>query len=91
MAGAAQYSPGAGTAVSIVSAPASVVPGAVGWWSVNNGGTVTCYLGGSGVSTTNGYPVIVNATTSGYVFSGDNLFAVSASGTGQLNVLQMGA
>jgi hypothetical protein len=91
MAGSAQYSPGAGTAVSIAACPPTVTPGPLGWFYISNGGTVSCYIGGgSAVTSSNGVAVAASGTINGYLFAGDNLYAVAASGTGQLSVLQTG-
>jgi Domain of unknown function (DUF4082) len=51
-------------------------------------GTVPVYLGGSGVSSSNGVAVAANATWSGNLWPGDQLYAVTGSGTSYISLLQ---
>lgn len=56
---------------------------------VNLGGA-TVYLGGSNVTTANGFPVDPGGNFSGEIKDGDDLYAVVASGTVACRVLQIG-
>jgi Domain of unknown function (DUF4082) len=51
-------------------------------------GSVAIYLGGSGVSSANGVAVSANATWQGNLWPGDQLYAVTGSGTSFISVLQ---
>jgi len=92
MAGSAQYTAGASTAVLVAAAPVSQTPGPVGWFYFANGsGSIVVYLGGPGVTASNGAAVAANGTFSGYLFSGDQIYAIAASSTAAVSVLQTGA
>ena len=82
-----------GTAPTLLaSAPPSAAPGPAGWFSIANGGTAgTVYVGGSGVTSSNGYPVIPAAAFPGYLWPGDSVFGVVVSGSGTVCVFQAGA
>lgn len=100
MAGANQVTVGT-TPTVLVTAPVvgvSTGPGPVGWFQLYNGTGATVYLnGGTAVSSSNGYPLGTTATTvapnvlSGYLFSGDVVFGIVASGSSVVNVIQTGA
>jgi hypothetical protein len=87
--GSAQYA--LGTAATLVaSAPASLFPGPAGWFYAV-AGTAAVYLGAPGLTSSNGAPVSAGGTVSGYLFPGDQVYALTASGTSTLAVLQTGA
>jgi hypothetical protein len=52
------------------------------------GSAVTAYLGGDNVSSSNGYALAQNATVSITLYPGDVLYAITASSTATLSVLQ---
>ena len=88
-----------GTAPTLlVSAPAAGGPtlGPVGWFALTNGTTALTYLGGTNVSTSNGYPLGTAptgqnpSTLTGFLFPNDSLYGVVASSTITVDVLQMG-
>lgn len=91
MAGSQQYTTSS-TAQLIASAPAeqAVVPGPVSWVYLTNGSGGSCYLGGRGVTTSNGATVAASATWSGFLFPGDQLYVIQNSGSSVLGVLQTG-
>lgn len=90
-----------GTAPTLlVSAPVVGVgtgPGPQGWFQLANGTVATVYLGGgTTVSTATGYPLGTSSSTvapnvlNGYLFSGDSVYGIVASGTATVNVIQTG-
>jgi hypothetical protein len=99
MAGANQVPVGT-TPTLLVSAPVvgvSAGPGPVGWFQMVNGTAATVYLnGGTTVSSSNGYPLGTAATTiapnvlTGWLFSGDSIYGIVASGSSTVDVLQTG-
>jgi hypothetical protein len=99
MAGANQVSVGTSPTL-LVSAPVigvSTGPGPIGWFQLANGTAATVYLnGGTAVSTSNGYPLGTSATTvapnvlAGWLFSGDQLWGVTSSGTSTVYVVTTG-
>jgi len=99
MAGANQVSVGT-TPTLLVSAPivgVSTGPGPIGWFQLANGTAATVYLnGGTTVSSSNGYPLGTSATTvapstlAGYLFSGDSIYGIVASGTSTVDVITTG-
>lgn len=66
--------------------------GPTGWFYLSNasGGT-TVYLGGAGVTPSNGALVATSGTFTGYLFPGDQVYAVTSSSTSTVTVLQTGA
>jgi hypothetical protein len=89
MSASAQYP--VGTAPTLLaSAPASGVVGPTGWMYLVNGSGGTIYLGAAGVTSTNGAPVAASTSFTGYLFPGDVVYAVTASGTSTVSVLQTG-
>ena len=90
MAGSQQYA--VGTAPTLLaSCPSTVTPGPLGWFYFTNGTAATVYLGGgTGVTSSNGASLAASTTLTGYLFAGDNLYAVTASGTSTVGVLQTG-
>jgi hypothetical protein len=92
MAGSNQYT--CGTAPTLLaSAPPVSPPGPVGWFLVTNGGTTPIYLmGGTANPAALGPTVAAGANQSGWLFRGDNLYAVTQGGTAtSVGVLQTGA
>lgn len=97
MAGANQVTVGTSPTL-LVSASASSAVGPVSWFQFANGTGATVYLsGGTGVTSSNGYPLGTAPTTvapnviSGYLFGGDSVYGVVASGSSVVNVLTTGA
>jgi len=90
VAGSQQYA--IGTAPSLVaSARAGSVPGPVGWFYAVAGTAASVYLGGSPLTSSNGAALAAGGTMSGFLFQGDQIYALTASGTSTLAVLQTGA
>ena len=91
MAGSVQGSVGTAPTL-LVSAPPVVASGPLGGFSVQAGTTATLYLGaGTGVTTSSaGGTIAGGGTFQGYLFAGDNLYGVTASGTVTAYVLTMG-
>ena len=90
MAGSAQYA--IGTAPTLVaSAPAVSEVGAVGWFYAVAGTAASVLLGASNVTSSNGAALAAGGTMTGFLFAGDTVYALTASGTSTLSVLQMGA
>jgi len=97
MAGAQKFTVGT-VPTLLVSAPVSSAVGPVGWFQFANGTGATVYLdGGTAVSSSTGYPLGTSATTvapnvlAGYLFGGDSIYGVVASGSSTVDVLQTGA
>jgi hypothetical protein len=57
---------------------------------VYNNGSVTAYIGGPDVTTTNGVPLAAGATLTAALGYADNIYAVTASSTTDLRVLECG-
>ena len=74
MAGSLQYTV-ASSAVPIASAPAASAPGPVGWFYIANG-AAAIFIGGPGVTTGTGAQIAANGTLSGFLFPGDQLYAI---------------
>jgi len=55
----------------------------------NNSGTVTIYVGGSDVTTANGYPVLPYEGLPFNMSSGALLYGITASGTADVRVLEI--
>jgi len=87
--GSQQYSVST-TAVLIGSVPASPQPGPVGALLVLADATTDAYVGGVGVTSTNGMKVThaVSAPVPITLYPGDAVYAITASGTATLGVLQ---
>lgn len=83
--------PSVGTTASKV-AGVSTTAGAIraGACLLVNIGGATVYLGGSNVTTANGYPIDPGGNFNGEIRDGDDLYAVTASGTVACRVLQIG-
>jgi len=62
----------------------------VGVYLYNNGST-TIYVGGDDVTTSNGLPVVGTSMSTFYLFPGDALYGISASGTIAARVLKQRA
>jgi heptaprenylglyceryl phosphate synthase len=58
--------------------------------TVHNKGTASIFLGGSDVTTANGYEVAVGEAVSFVLTGSDSLYAVAASGTQRVDVLRTG-
>lgn len=58
--------------------------------SIHNKGTVSIFLGGSGVTTGNGYEVGAGEAVSLVLTGSDAVYAVAASGTQRVDVLRTG-
>ena len=90
MAGSAQFA--IGTAPTLVaSAPAVSVAGPVGWFCAVAGTAASVLLGGPAVTASNGAALAAGGTMSAFLFQGDQVYALTASGTSTLSVLQVGA
>lgn len=91
MASSAQYSVGASAQV-IAAAPAEAGDnaGPAGWVYLSNGSGGSIYLGGPNVSSANGASVAASATWTGFLFPGDQLYAVQNSGASTVGVLTTG-
>lgn len=96
MAGSQQFSVTSATAVPVASAPGSgvpqaTIPGPVGWFYLANSSSGAIYIGGANVSSSNGALVAASGTFSGFLFSGDTIYAIASSTTSTVSVLQTGA
>jgi hypothetical protein len=90
MAGSQQYSVTSGAAVLIAAAPASAGIGPCGWFYIAT--TQTIYIGGSSaVSSSNGATATSSGPFTGWLFPGDQIWAVASSTTSSVSVLQTGA
>jgi hypothetical protein len=79
-----------GTAASILAASTPTgIAGPSGWFYLVNGVT-PIYLGASHVSSTNGMALGSASSLSGYLFSGDQLYACTSGTTSTVSVLQSG-
>jgi hypothetical protein len=79
-----------GTVASILAASTPTgIAGPSGWFYMVNGAT-GIYLGASHVGTANGLAVAAAGTLSGYLFSGDQLYACTAGTTSSVSILQSG-
>ena len=78
-------------ATQVLAAPAALTQGPAGWFSVTAGTAAAVYLGGSLVTSANGYALTAGGTLTGWLFPGDCVYALTASGTSTLAVLQTGA
>lgn len=91
MAGSNQYT--VGTAPTLLaSAPPVSPPGPVGWFLISNGGTAPIYLlGGTSSTASLGASVAAGVSQSGWLFRGDNIWAITQSGSStSVGVLQTG-
>ena len=91
MAGSQQYTTST-TAQLIASAPAEAADeaGPMSWVYLTNGSGGSCYLGGAGLTTSNGASVAASTTWTGFLFPGDQLYVIQNSGSSALGVLQTG-
>jgi hypothetical protein len=90
MAGSGQVPCGT-TATLIAGAPFMSSMGAVGAFTAVNGTGATLYVGGPLVTSANGFPVAASGTLSSFLFTGDQVFGVTASGTTTVSMFQTGA
>lgn len=65
-------------------------PGPSGWFQIANGTGATIYLGGSNVTSSNGYPVAASGTLNGWLWPADAIYCVTASGSSATTVLVTG-
>ena len=79
-----------GTTASLLAQASPVLNAPAGWFSVTSG-TIAMYLGGPKVTSTNGAQVAANASLTGWLFGGDQLYAITASGSATAAVLQTGS
>jgi hypothetical protein len=96
VAGSEQYSVTSSAAVLVAAAPGSgvpqsAIPGPVGWFYLSNSSSGAIYIGGANVSSANGALVAASGTFSGFLFSGDAIYAIASSTTSAVTVLQTGA
>jgi hypothetical protein len=96
VAGSQQYSVTSTTAVLLASAPGSgspntINPGPVGWFYLANSSAGSVYVGGSNVTTSNGALVAASGTFTGFLFTGDAIYAIASSTTSTVSVLQTGS
>lgn len=66
-------------------------PGPVGSFAVTNTGAGTIYLGGPNVTTSNGVPLSAGQTFSADLAPNDALYAITASGTQDCRIMQLGS
>ena len=67
-----------------------VAPEASGWFQVANGTGATVYLGGSAVTSSNGYSVAASGTLNGYLWPSDAIYCCTNAGTSVITVLVTG-
>ena len=91
MAGSAQVSVTSATAVLLAAAPATLTPGQAGWAFLSNSSSGAVYLGGPGVTTSNGASLAASATLNVPLFAGDQVYGIASSTTSVVGVLQTGA
>jgi hypothetical protein len=78
-----------GAAVLLASVPAEASNiGPVGSVVITNGSGGVVQLSGQGVTTTTGYPMAASTTITVTLYAGDALYAIAASATSTVNVLQ---
>ena len=58
--------------------------------AIYNTGSVTVYLGGSGVSSAQGFPLLIGSTIIISIPSNTTVYGITASGTGTLRILATG-
>ena len=80
-----------GTAPSLLAQVSPVTASPAGWFYLTVGTATSVYLGGPNVTSSNGAQVAASATLSGYLFSGDHLYACTTSGSVTAGVLQSGS
>lgn len=76
------------TAVPLAAVPASAFTGPVGAAVISNGSGGTVQLSGQGVTTTTGYPLAASTTITVTLYPGDAIYAIAASTTSTVSVLQ---
>ena len=91
MAGSAQVSVTSGAAVLLAAAPVTLTPGQCGWAFVSNSSSGKVWLGGPGVTATNGAGLAASGTLPVPLFPGDQVFAIADTTTSVVGVLQTGA
>ena len=91
MAGSAQATGTSSAAVLLAAAPATLTPGQAGWAFVSNGSGGKIWLGGPGVTSSNGAGLAASATLPVPLFPGDQVYAIADSASSVVGVLQTGA
>lgn len=75
-------------AVLLAQAPGSGGPGPVGSVLISNGAGDDIYLGGSGVTTSNGSLLAASTAVTLWLFPGDAIYAVAATDSSDVGTLQ---
>src|ERR1700689_5523052 len=92
IAGNAGFGSGGGnigtTPVLVLAVPVSARQGSAAWFSATVSAGSPVYLCAAGVSSLNAPALAAGGTLSGVLFPGDQVWAVTASGTATLSVLQ---
>lgn len=91
MAGSAQVPVTSAAAILLAAAPATLTPGQIGWAFVSNSASGKVWLGGPGVTATNGAGLAASATVFVPLFAGDQVWAIADATTSVVGVLQTGA
>jgi hypothetical protein len=87
-AGGQSYSVTSATPVLLASAPPSSFQGPVGSAVITNGAGGAVQLSGPGVTSSTGYPLAASTTITVTLYPGDAIYAVAASTTSTVSVLQ---
>ncbi len=86
--GSYQVTVGSSTAVLLAQAPNSVGPGPVGSVFISNGSGAAIFIGGAHVTSSNGASLAASTAITLWLFPGDALYAVTASSTSSVGVIQ---
>jgi len=86
--GSNQVTVGSSTPVLLAQAAVSFAPGPVASVLISNGSGAAIFLGGSGVTASNGSQLAASTAITLWLFPGDSLYAVTASSTSTVGVLQ---
>lgn len=86
--GSSQQSVGSGAPTLLASVPQTAAPGPAASVFISNGSGAVVYLGGSNVSSTNGAAMAVSTQITLTLFPGDALYAITASGSSTVSVVQ---
>jgi hypothetical protein len=76
------------TAVLLAAVPTSSFTGPVGSAVISNGSGGTVQVSGQGVTTSTGYPLAASTTITVTLYPGDAVYAIAASTTSVVSVLQ---
>lgn len=90
MAGSAQVSVTSAAAVLLAAAPVTLTPGQCGWAFLSNASSGAVWLGGPGVTASNGASLAASGTLPVPLFPGDQVWAIAASTTSVVGVLATG-